>query len=870
MSGVDRLVLTALQALVLLLPLFLGGREPRAVAAANAVLIVLLFLTIRERRRRAERPAVPGLLALGAFLLWVLFSTVPLPPALFGWLSPAAAELTARSLPGWPDGEAWSAWRPLALSPYDVFATLSRIAIGLGAFVVLVAFPWRTDPWCEEEPQSFVIERLLLAVLTGGALVAALGLLERAFGNGLVMWVTEELASEGRASGPFVNPNHYAAWLEMVIPLALACGVALVARLVQRIAERAAKGRGMGVRARRAWVAALVVHQQRLWPSLLAAIALLVLIVAHAASGSRGGRVALLAGLGVAGAGLVWHLAPAARRERWGRLVSLGVAVSLVGAALASFVLWAGLQAEVAASGMAAAGDMSLGARFAASSLATGIVRDFPLTGAGLGSFLQAFRPYQAPPLETGILDHAHNDYLELATETGLIGLALAFGFATAVALAVRRRRRNALLARRLPGRAIEERPPGFELSEWRYALRQHHLIRWGLAGGIAAVLVHSAVDFGLRLPANLLLVMVLAGLLVLAAGPARPARAPGLIVVLLTLVVAALPQVANRLLAAGGGLPLSPEECVEQADLVLAEEGEEGLPRVQELLHRALDRAPALREAHELLAYAHGPGPEGDAALRRALALHPWAVELRDDLGLRLWEAGHRAEGAAELEESMRRYPWFRSHTYLTYGDTATDARPTPEETIRTLTEPDRLKARIAALEPEMASAIERGLRRALEETLGGPERARIVDQLATLLELRARWSDAGELLRAEALRSETSSELLARAARDFLAAGEDRAAEESLLAALLDGPEQGVLYRKLAVDVYAPRGDFETASAVLAAAQRNAIDLMPVYQGVTEVLAQRKAAERSAGLAPRPPVSAIEPRVARAAVRP
>ena len=60
--------------------------------------------------------------------------------------------------------------------------------------------------------------------------------------------------------------------------------------------------------------------------------------------------------------------------------------------------------------------------------------------------------------------------------------------------------------------------------------------------------------------------------------------------------------------------------------------------------------------------------------------------------------------------------------------------------------------------------------------------------------------------------------------------------------MAALLRAPEEGTLYRKLAVEVYAQRGDFEMAERVLRAGQRNATDMMPVYQGVKEVLARQQ----------------------------
>jgi hypothetical protein len=42
--------------------------------------------------------------------------------------------------------------------------------------------------------------------------------------------------------------------------------------------------------------------------------------------------------------------------------------------------------------------------------------------------------------------------------------------------------------------------------------------------------------------------------------------------------------------------------------------------------------------------------------------------------------------------------------------------------------------------------------------------------------------------------------------------------------------------------VDVYAKRGDFDTAETVLEAGGRNATDMSPVYRGITEVLSRRE----------------------------
>ena len=43
----------------------------------------------------------------------------------------------------------------------------------------------------------------------------------------------------------------------------------------------------------------------------------------------------------------------------------------------------------------------------------------------------------------------------------------------------------------------------------------------------------------------------------------------------------------------------------------------------------------------------------------------------------------------------------------------------------------------------------------------------------------------------------------------------------------------------------MYAARGDFASAETVLAAGERNALDMLPVHRGMTEFLERRAAAE-------------------------
>ena len=53
------------------------------------------------------------------------------------------------------------------------------------------------------------------------------------------------------------------------------------------------------------------------------------------------------------------------------------------------------------------------------------LARDYPVFGAGGGTFYTAFTRYRGPELRA-YFDYAHNDYIQFLAETGIVGLALA------------------------------------------------------------------------------------------------------------------------------------------------------------------------------------------------------------------------------------------------------------------------------------------------------------------------------------------------------------------------------------------------------------------------------------------------------------
>src|SRR5205807_2195279 len=162
----------------------------------------------------------------------------------------------------------------------------------------------------------------------------------------------------------------------------------------------------------------------------------------------------------------------------------------------------------------------------------------------------------------------------ELGAENGIAGVALVMLFALAVLRASRREQPiRAVQVRLGPHEPPSEDLHSFELPEWRAALREHPFIRCGLAGGVAAALAQSLVDFGLHMPANFLALMVVVALLVLSGRSQRAGGTGALGLLLVLLVAAAGPQLANSARLLAGAAPVSSRDCLEKADLVLAED---------------------------------------------------------------------------------------------------------------------------------------------------------------------------------------------------------------------------------------------------------------------------------------------------------
>jgi O-antigen ligase len=263
----------------------------------------------------------------------------------------------------------------------------------------------------------------------------------------------------GQASGGFVNRNHLAGFLEIT----LAMGIGLMVGSLRETGQRTW---------RQFWrdMAALALSARA--PLRLVLVAMVIALVM---TRSRMGNTAFFASLLVAGT-VALALSRRATRSTVILIASLiAIDIFIVGS-------WFGVEKTMQRIEQTTVRDV--GERGDPGAQALALARDYPVFGAGGGTFYSAFTRYRGPELRA-YFDHAHNDYIQFLAETGIVGLALAASlpaFALVLAVLALARRRDPLAR-------------GFAFA---------------VLMGVCSLAIHSTVDFNLQIPANAFAFMVL------------------------------------------------------------------------------------------------------------------------------------------------------------------------------------------------------------------------------------------------------------------------------------------------------------------------------------------------------------------------
>lgn len=336
--------------------------------------------------------------------------------------------------------------RSLSLDPNStrlVLVQLSTLFVYFAATLVFTDTPHRL--------------RVLVRTITiFGFLLALFGLTQSFASPNKVYWVRE--LSQSTAFGPFINRHHFAGYMELTIALPLGL---LFAGSVEKEKQ------------------------------LLYLFAAGLMGVALVMTSSRGGIVSLVAEIMFfVVVSALWKrpTSEGSRRERKrlkGAMIRLALGIGLMVALFVGVIMLGGEFSISRFIDSVNTDDPTTG-RAHFWSVALQMIKSHPILGTGLGAFGVIYTQYDS---RNGLfrLEQAHNDYLQIFSDGGVVGAAIAFCFV-------------AILC-------------------WRALTRMqsHDDFRRGIAlaalGGCFAVLVHSFFDFTLHTTSNALLFLVLAAM---------------------------------------------------------------------------------------------------------------------------------------------------------------------------------------------------------------------------------------------------------------------------------------------------------------------------------------------------------------------
>lgn len=438
-------------------PVPLGSNRPWAWATLEAMVFgcAALWLVLHALGKVAFtepfRAARWFLLLLLAWLAYQALFLLPLPADGLAHLSPHAARLhdLAAQVPGAP------ARTTLAVEPHAAmvswFKSLAYV-LAFGMTLLVVTSRERA-------------RQLAYALVLWAFALSLYGIFAH-LTNVSHFWLGTEINHGAQASATYANRNHFAGFLEMM----LAIGIGL---LIAGLRDTKVQTWRQFLKRTLEWIFS---------PKMRLRLILCVMVIALVTTRSRMGNTAFFSSMLVAG---IIGLALSRHATR-GTVILL---VSLIAIDLFIVGSWFGVEKlahriEQTSILKGAAASQSVEERAEPAAYGLDLIRDYPLLGAGPGSWYIAFPKYRGADV-INFYDYAHNDYVQFAAESGILGLTLLgviVVWSLAVALLAQYRRRDPLMR-------------GLSFASIM---------------GVTAILIHSSVDFNLQIPANALLFMVL------------------------------------------------------------------------------------------------------------------------------------------------------------------------------------------------------------------------------------------------------------------------------------------------------------------------------------------------------------------------
>jgi len=391
---------------------------------------------------------------VGRVLLYGTFGVLMFGPVAFGAVEPwSIFVLETSSLllvllwfaKQWLDGELNIQWNPLFL-PMAVFGFLILVQIvarrtaylhdTVSGALLFVAYAMLCFLASQTLLRASQARKLTTIFVLYGITLAALALLQGVASNGKLLWIRQPRQG-GWIYGSYVNHNHYAGLMELLIPIPLVLSLTHMGH-----------------------------HKERTAAGIAAAIMTGTVFL----SGSRGGMLALVVEFMVLAIILV----------RYKKGVRIAVGVGAFAALVICLLLWLGgsqLSERVSSISAEAHTEITGGTRLSIDRDAFRMFLQKPVMGWGLRAFPVVYPQFRSF-YTNFFINEAHNDYLQLLAEMGVLGFSVMVWFLV-------------VLYRRALGK----------MGQWTSDVSGAVTLACML--GVTGILAHSLFDFNLQIPAN-------------------------------------------------------------------------------------------------------------------------------------------------------------------------------------------------------------------------------------------------------------------------------------------------------------------------------------------------------------------------------
>ncbi len=435
------------------------------------------------------------------FIGLILFQLVPLPPGVLKIISPNTYQLYKATTPGWPANSNETlpiknlsepvgtgqrinesqnyqssipqslnlsipqSWRTISIYKYATTRELYKILAYIGIFFLIVNYNPSTRsrrPVTTEHKLKIkrFITSLIVTLIVIGCFESIYGLLEYLSGNQHIFFRQKAHHLES-VTGTYLNRNHFVAYLSIVICMSFGYIVYISSNLSLSNVSKLRKKMSQMIN--------IIGTREALLFFLI-----LIMSTAVVLSCSRMGICSFITAI------IIMSI-----------MISKKISIkkmTLIVLPICLLAVWIGLNPVIKRFSDTSKDVKTEGSRIQVWKDTFSLIKDFPVLGTGLGTYEYAFPKYKTFKQQI-LYDHAHNDYIQLMSNTGITGFIIAIAGAAYYLFVI--------------------------MKIW--FKRKSHFVRCitvGCLGGITYIILHSFTDFNLQIPANALHLSVITGIM--------------------------------------------------------------------------------------------------------------------------------------------------------------------------------------------------------------------------------------------------------------------------------------------------------------------------------------------------------------------